>query len=115
MCPSPRDRVPSLTGNWMREYEEIVRTLTLREEVADGRPRSTGPERPAELKAGFSAGLSANLIRPHHSRVWEPHTTTRPIERQEADTIRDTPRCRSAFHVEQPRSFQHRAGLSGTT
>jgi len=39
-------------------YAESVRALTLREEVADGRPRSTGPERPTGLMAGCSAGMS---------------------------------------------------------
>lgn len=42
-----------------QESEETVRVLTLREEVDDGRHRSTGPDWPAQLRAGLPAGLSA--------------------------------------------------------
>src|SRR5438552_19129857 len=51
-CPNPRRMFPHLTCRWEREYEVNVRALSLREEVADRRPWSTGPERPAGLKAG---------------------------------------------------------------
>jgi hypothetical protein len=57
-CPNPRRMFPHLTCRWEREYEINVRALSLREEVADRRPWSTGPERPAGLKAGGPAGLS---------------------------------------------------------
>lgn len=55
---SSRDAAP-IDRSRVREYEESIRALTLREEVRNARPQSTGFHRPAELKAGCPADLSA--------------------------------------------------------
>jgi len=55
---SSRDAAP-IDRIMAREYEESIRALTLREEVRNGRPQSTGFHRPAELKADRPADLSA--------------------------------------------------------
>ena len=65
----------------MREYEELIRALTLREEVADGRLQSTGSAGLSGVKRNRSAGLSAPLLSvtpfprwdttPEHSTDWK--------------------------------------------
>src|SRR5713101_5774710 len=74
-CPNPGRMFPHLTCRWEREYEVSVRALTLREEVADGRPLVHRTRTARRIEGGWPGWTVSSIFDGHTCPVYENHTT----------------------------------------